>query len=73
MHPTAAGSPDLNLVTAEPTLVTRSMISWPRTQGYTVASLRSTHYGDEIRMADAAEENFYLYAVFGGIPTWDGG
>ena len=36
MQPTAATSPGLNFVTAEPTLVTRPMISWPGTQGYTV-------------------------------------
>src|SRR5580693_8520249 len=35
-QPTAARSPGLNLVTAEPTLVTRPTISWPGTQGYTV-------------------------------------
>ena len=33
MQPTAARSPTLNLVTAEPTLVTRPTISWPGTQG----------------------------------------
>ena len=33
MQPTAARSPGLNLVTAEPTLVTRPTISWPGTQG----------------------------------------
>ena len=36
MQPTAARSPALNLVTAEPTLVTRPTISWPGTHGYTV-------------------------------------
>src|SRR5215467_60975 len=35
-HPTAARSPSLNFVTAEPTLVTRPTISWPGTHGYTV-------------------------------------
>ena len=33
MQPTAARSPGLNLVTAEPTFVTRPTISWPGTQG----------------------------------------
>ena len=33
MQPTAARSPGLNFVTAEPTLVTRPTISWPGTQG----------------------------------------
>src|SRR5580700_10743172 len=36
MQPTAARSPRLNPVTAEPTFVTRPTISWPGTQGYTV-------------------------------------
>src|SRR4030095_41456 len=35
-QPTAARSPDLNFLTAEPTLVTRPTISCPGTQGYTV-------------------------------------
>src|SRR6266516_5826900 len=33
MHPTALRSPGLNLVTREPTRVTRPTISWPGTQG----------------------------------------
>src|SRR6201996_5039890 len=36
IQPTAARSPALNLVTAEPTEVTRPTISWPGTHGYTV-------------------------------------
>src|SRR5271166_4435593 len=35
-QPTAARSPGLNFVTAEPTFVTRPTISWPGTMGYTV-------------------------------------
>src|SRR6266851_9589183 len=42
MHPTAAKSPGLNLVSAEPTLVTRPTISWPGTMGYTVG-MNSLH------------------------------
>jgi len=34
MQPTAATSPGLNFVTAEPTLVTRPTISWPGTQAF---------------------------------------
>src|SRR6266536_6667631 len=33
MHPTALRSPGLNLVTRDPTRVTRPTISWPGTQG----------------------------------------
>src|SRR5271154_7583735 len=36
MQPTAARSPSLNFLTAEPTFVTRPTISCPGTQGYTV-------------------------------------
>src|SRR5271169_2443950 len=36
MQPTAARSPCLNFLTAEPTIVTRPTISCPGTQGYTV-------------------------------------
>src|SRR6202034_3738869 len=42
MQPTAARSPGLNLLTAEPTLVTRPTISWPGTIGYTVG-MNSLH------------------------------
>src|SRR3954471_15451824 len=42
MQPTAARSPGLYLVTAEPTLVTRPTISWPGTIGYTVG-MNSLH------------------------------
>src|SRR5579862_2464146 len=42
MQPTAARSPGLNFVTAEPTLVTRPTISWPGTIGYTVG-MNSLH------------------------------
>src|SRR6202522_4775943 len=36
MQPTAASSPALNFVMADPTFVTRPTISCPGTQGYTV-------------------------------------
>src|SRR4029077_9156896 len=42
MQPTAARSPGLYLVTAEPTFVTRPTISWPGTIGYFVA-MNSLH------------------------------
>src|SRR5437016_8653492 len=42
MQPTAARSPGLYLVTAEPTLVTRPTISWPGSIGYFVA-MNSLH------------------------------
>src|SRR5579862_1512650 len=41
-QPTAARSPGLNLVTAEPTLITRPTISCPGTIGYTVG-MNSLH------------------------------